>query len=488
MVEGRNLRRRRAANTALLEWTAIASFVFALALVVYEIVGYSAVREQFPLGMEIAGVPVGGMTQEQAVAEVRRFYSQPVELYYGEDLILLDPAQINYQLQSDIMLARAETYRTDVSWWGGFWNYLWRQAGRASEVQLVAEYSRSDLAKFLEDVAARYDRPPVEPIGVTDSLEYVEGQPGVTLDIDSSIAVIDAALQVPQNRRAQLTVRENDAPPPTLDNLRELLIALMDRREFAGIYSFVVIDLATGQEISYNPDVAYAGMSIMKIPILIETYKTLDGPPIADTEKILNETIIDSGNFSANLLLDIIGEGDQQAGVDRLTANTASELGLVNTFMAVPYDQEGPYPEILTPANQRTDLYTEPDPAMQTTPSDMATLLSMLYQCAYNDNGALRLLYPTQLTSGECESILELLKLNDTDFLIEGGVPANVAVAHKHGFATTDTHGDAGIVFSPGGDYVLVVFLYEAPFLEWNLSNPLFGDISAAVYRYFNPE
>jgi hypothetical protein len=48
--------------------------------------------------------------------------------------------------------------------------------------------------------------------------------------------------------------------------------------------------------------------------------------------------------------------------------------------------------------------------------------------------------------------------------------------------------GDAGIVYSPGGNYVLVVFLYHPVQLVWEPSNLLITEISQAVYNYYNLE
>jgi hypothetical protein len=58
-------------------------------------------------------------------------------------------------------------------------------------------------------------------------------------------------------------------------------------------------------------------------------------------------------------------------------------------------------------------------------------------------------------------------------------------VAHKHGWVG-DSHGDAGIVFTPGGDYVLCIYLYYTDWLEWEVSSPLMARISEATYKYFN--
>jgi beta-lactamase class A len=72
------------------------------------------------------------------------------------------------------------------------------------------------------------------------------------------------------------------------------------------------------------------------------------------------------------------------------------------------------------------------------------------------------------------------------DSLIEAGVPVGLTVAHKHGFSG-DTHGDAALVLSPGGDFVLVAFLHRPQWLEWDESAPLIADIATVTYNYFNP-
>ena len=84
-------------------------------------------------------------------------------------------------------------------------------------------------------------------------------------------------------------------------------------------------------------------------------------------------------------------------------------------------------------------------------------------------------------------SIIELLSRNKIATLIEAGVPEGITVAHKHGFGSGDTVGDAGIVFSPGGNYVLVVYIWHSEYLEWEQAAPMAANISRMVYNYFNP-
>ena len=477
---------RNRPNTIVIEWTAILCVLASAAVLILQLVSYQKVRATLQPGMIVADVPVGGLAVEQASTLLSQLFSTPVELHYNDSIFSLDPARISFRLDLETMLARADTHRTDTSFWTDFWNFLWRRSGNPVAVPLVAEYSEIQLQAFLADVAARYDRPPTRATGDADSLRLMEGSPGYSLDIESSMAVIDMALRVPTNRRVVLTISEGTASPPTLKTLGSLVKDYVIRAGFDGLISMVVTDLQTGQQVDINPEVAYAGMSILKIPIVASSYLMWDKKPFGDTALVLERTILQSSNVNANILLMELGDGDMEIGTQVMTQDM-SKLGLANTFMAGYYDQETFPPIIRTPANQRTDINTEPDPFMQTTPADMASLLTMIYQCATKGGGAFAVVFPNIITQEECQDIITLLSSNKIATLIEAGVPEGIMVAHKHGFGSSDTIGDAGIVFSPGGDYVIVMYLWRPGYLEWEMSSPIMANISRVAYSYFNP-
>jgi len=231
-----------------------------------------------------------------------------------------------------------------------------------------------------------------------------------------------------------------------------------------------------------------SGMSVVKVPIALETFRTLEDNLSLEQQKLISETlVVQSGNFSANLLLDVIaGEDNAFLGADILT-ESMQKLGLENTFIAVPYEERARPGRATyeTTANSVEGLLTLPDPAMQTTAEDMGTLLAMLYRCAEDGGGAFAVAYEGEITQEECRLLVEYMDLNHIGSLIEEGVPDTVSVAHKHGWIS-DTHGDAGIVYSPGGDYVIVTFMYKPEWLEWEISSPLLADISRATYNFFN--
>lgn len=274
--------------------------------------------------------------------------------------------------------------------------------------------------------------------------------------------------------------------PPDLRYLQTILDPLL--ADFDGLSSYTIIDLATHQEISHNPDLAIAGMSLLKIPILLETYRALDASPDLYQTRLLTETASLSSNYSSNLLLELIaGRPDAFAGAQTVT-QSLRRLGLYNTFLAVPYDQDArpDYPTTyLTPANQQTNLTTHPDPFRQTTTHDLALLLQLIYDCATTGQGLLLESYPQQLSQADCAAVFEMMKLNHIGELIEAGLPPGVPIAHKHGWIG-DTHGDAAIIFSPGRDYILTLALYHQDWLVWQTSAPLMASISSLVYAHFN--
>jgi beta-lactamase class A len=272
-------------------------------------------------------------------------------------------------------------------------------------------------------------------------------------------------------------------------DLRYLQAAIEDTLAgFGGFSSYVVIDLSSGERIARNDDVAIAGMSLIKVPILINIYRILDLPLTAEQSKLIVETTAQSSNYAANLLLQIIaGKEDAYAGAD-IVSQSMRDLGIFNTFIAVPIDAD-PKPDrlntVLTPANLRTDITTYADPFRQTTTGDLAALLSMIYDCAEMDSGPLHEVYGQAISQEECQDMLEKMKLNELAKLLENGLPEGVPFAHKVGWID-DTHGDGGIVYSPGGDYILVMALYGKDWLEWEDSAPFFEQIARQAYAHFN--
>lgn len=117
----------------------------------------------------------------------------------------------------------------------------------------------------------------------------------------------------------------------------------------------------------------------------------------------------------------------------------------------------------------------------------MGLLLNDIYQCAQNGGGSLVAVFPGQIDQADCQKMILYLQEDKLGSLIQGGVPEGTIVAHKHGWDNDLTqYSDAGIVYTPGGDYVLTIYVYNPGGGNWDIVSPMYAQLSRAVYNYFN--
>ena len=452
----------------------------------YQMVLYLQVRRALPAGMTMAGLNVSGLELEEAAELVESTYMAPVILLHQDEALSLDPADVGFHIDLETMLAEAESYRTQQNFWKGYLFHTLGWSWEPMQVDLVAAHDETQVWQMVEIVSRFQDEPARGPQILSESSTFQTGRPGFTTDIENSVPLVTEALYRPENRVARLVVADQEAPELSFELLEEVIRGQL--QQFDGLGIVFVHDLQTGEEIAINADMAISGTSVLKIAVFLEAYRALDNPPNEFVQGLFYDTAVKSSNYGANLLLHVAaGEDNTYRGADVLT-ESMRRLGLNNTFMAVPYDAVAvsyrPY-TYATEANTRPDLPTDIDPTMQTTAEEIGTLLSMIYYCS-KGGGTLLAVYPDQLTPGECQAIIDLMVLNEEGNLIRFGVPDGVPVSHKHGWAL-GTHADAGIVLSPGGDYVLVEYLHlDGGWLQADISFPIMREISRAVYNYYN--
>lgn len=447
---------------------------------------YYRSRDQMPPGMIVAGLDVSGFNLDEIEAVVTEHYLSPVYISNETERVELNPAEIGFVLDMDIMLGKAQEMSRPERPWQGFVEFVVGRSLSPVSIELSATHDRDALLRQLDMLASFMDRPATGPRLVEETATYEMGTAGFVTDIDASLPVVEAALYEPFAREAPLVLVDQEPKSFDMTMLEETIAR--ETQGFDGLGSFFVLDLETGEELGINEDIALSGLSVVKIAILLETFRALEYEPTVDQAKLITETAEHSGNYSANLLLDVVaGMDNAYLGVDILT-ESMQRLGLENTFIVTPYEEPNRPDKatMSTPANLRTDIFTNPDPTMQTTAEDMGTLLAMVYYCAQG-GGTLLALYPDQLTPGECQAVLDSLSENREGNLIRFGVPEGTMVSHKHGWAG-NTHGDAGIVFSPGGDYIIIEYLAQ-PHTDWlvhDFSFPILRNVSRGVYNYFN--
>jgi beta-lactamase class A len=481
---------------SLLRWFSIATLLATATVILYELVSYSRARTQIPQGITIAGLSVGGMTSQEASQLLVQAYNQPIAIRYNQEVFFITPSQVGFTPDIAGMLAAVDVYQTQLPFWDGFWAFLWNSPVKEHAIPIVADYSRTQLQALMTDIAARYDLPPIPPQPVSGQPFFTHGTPGTVLDQEHGAELIVKALLSPDHRDVNLPVLYNQRSLPSTQSLEVLIKQMTEVDNFSGLMDAFMVNLQTGedmhiiysngQDFPLEPDVAFTAVSTIKIPILLATFANLTGAPSGETEKWLEEMLgIQSGNDPADWLMQRL---DPSTG-PLIVTQTLFDLGLKNTFIA-GYFKLGSklIKPFSTPANQRTDIQTDLDPYNQTTPEDMGMLMVDLYQCAQG-GGTLRMLFPDKITPEKCVQMLDLLSQDRIGVFIQGGVPEGTKVVHKHGWdpAIYHTYGDVAIVYTPGGNYVLTIFLWQNDWLDWETGSKTISDISKAVYNYYNP-
>lgn len=432
----------------------------------------------------------------------------PVELRYAGAPILLNPAVVGFQLDLDQMLAAYEQAPAHSPGWRDFWDYLEGHTADPVEIPLTATYSEARLQVYLEEIASIYDTPPSAAMPVAGSVDFTPGRAGSLLDVDKAAALVERALHSTTNRSVDLPVIHTKPPRPAFKNLEILLKQLIKLSGYDGLVGIYVLDLQTarelhfayllGQDIPVKPDIAFSASSIIKIPVMVTAFRRIENQPDEETLKLLGDMIFRSGNEAADWLMERVM--DPNLG-PILVSEDMQSLGLENTFLAGKFTAGSPLlVRYETPANQRPDVQTDPDSYNQTTPSEIGMLLADIYQCAQFDGGTFRAAFALPntaeaeltetITQAECRMMIDLLVKNKLPSLLTAGLPDGTPIAHKHGWAGTggviNTVGDAGIIFSPRGDYVLVIFLHQPVQVVWEPASLLIARLSQAVYNYYN--
>jgi beta-lactamase class A len=364
-------------------------------------------------------------------------------------------------------------------------------------VPLTASFSEESLRSYLKDqVAALYDEPPLPSAPIEGTLDFTPSQPGTALDIDQAVPQIAAALRSRTTRQVQLSYTAVPAPRPPLSSLQLLLEQTVQRMGYNGTLELYLSNPQSGDklQLAYDQgkpapaDIAFTAASTMKIPIMISVFRRQPDPLPANIQAMFAAMIEFSDNDMSDKLLETL---EKNLGPILLTEDIQA-LGLQNTFLGGYYYPGAPLLQRFeTPANQRSDINTAPDVYNQTTPADMGVLLEDIYTCAEQNQSPMQTAFPGQLTQSKCRQMVEFMSKNRNGVLLEAGLPEGTRVAHKHGW-TTDSDGlihaisDAGIVYSPGGSYVLTIYIYDREQLIWERMNFMIALLSQAAYNFYN--
>jgi hypothetical protein len=335
----------------------------------------------------------------------------------------------------------------------------------------------------------------------TTGFFFDPGAPGYTFNVTKATTLVRLHLQTAMTE--PIAFEPDLVPPPPITPA--LLIPPLEARlaQFPGVTSILVHNLHSGEKIyESNVDYVLSGMSIVKIGIMVEVYRYLNGDVDPQThQELLDMLGSESCNPCANRLMAMVGDGSASAGAGRVT-NTMRRLGLSNFRLCAPFrvvegwDQEG---QIIWAVNAVESLPLVQsqvpgyDPCVRATPREMANLVDMIYGCS-QEKGLLRDAYPNIFTPPACNDMIDIMAANDLRNMLGSGIPEWVKLAHKHGFSGYDvpwgdTRGEVGIVFSPTTNWLISFYIWEdTPWINWGVNQPLYRDVSNMLYNYFESE
>jgi beta-lactamase class A len=479
---------------------ALVCLVLAGSLAAAQAARYAATRALLPPGTQIAGVPVGGLSRPEAGARLAQAYAlTPVELQIRDSRVQVDPVPAGLELDLAGMFGEVDRALAARPYWEGFWDFLWDRPPDPVESGLLCSVDETRLHETVSALlAGRYDQAPTPAAPVPGDVIFTPGRPGETLDIAAALPELSRAMCNRASRSVTLDSVSIPALPPTPAQLRLVLETLVQVSAFNGTVELYFEDLQTGDSFSLatsggravKPGIAFTAASTIKIPVMVSAYKQVDGELPADLRQQMAAMIDLSDNASTDEVMQRVL--DANLAPIQVTQD-ARALGLQDTFLAGFFYPGAPLLDLYqTPANQRGDVSTDPDVYNQTTAIDMGRLLSGIRQCAARGSGRLVEIFADQLTQAECQEMVDLLAENRKGVLIEAGLPEGTALAHKYGWVTDPLDGlmhqasDAALVFTPGGDFVLTVYLHQSDQLQWESAQRLVARLATAIFNYFN--
>ncbi|MDO9546403.1 MAG: serine hydrolase, partial [Pelolinea sp.] len=444
----------------LFRWIAIFLLVAALVLLVIQMIRFSRLRAGFAPGTRIAGIAVGGLDPQQAAKRLTQAYNAPIELVYKDQLMQARPSQLGFELDIASMVAAADQQRVTLPFWASFWDYLWNRRFDASDTPLEATINENRIRSYLiDEIASRYDQNPDSSIPIPGTTSFRAGNPGLVLDIERSLPLVEQGLRSPLERSVPLVISEVSPPRPSLENLEMLLKQIIDRSNFDGLTEIFIMDLEKREDlnfayelgVNFDPGIAFTAASTVKIPIMVSVFRRLGEPTPQAAADMMKQMVEKSENPPADELMQTYL--DPTLGPTWFVTPDMQDIGLQNTFLAGHFYDGAPLLQrYSSPANQRFDYTTDPDVYNQTTTADLGMLLDDIYQCAQTGGGTFAAVFEDDISQSECQLMLTYLTQNKTGQLLQAGLPDGTNFAHKHGWTAeggiTHTYLDGGIVFS----------------------------------------
>lgn len=293
-----------------------------------------------------------------------------------------------------------------------------------------------------------------EPLRLPNTLSFAAAEP-----IDLPAIASDPATEVGAELAAPVR-RRPDLPDQASRQLQESLEAYLSQQ--VGTYGLYVIDLASGQGVGVNEEMAFPAASTFKVPAAMYVLDQIE-----QGEASLDELLAYSDEDyqeGTGILLGSIEEGDTAPIRELLELAIVYSDNVANNMLLSRFGRENVYAFM---ESLGATVTTWEDTA-GTTPREMATYMRLLLGRRTITDPDLR------------RFLLDLLANTAFDGRIAAGVPDGVKVAHKIG-TLPGVVNDVAIVYAPSRTFVVCILsmdVDEEPALE------VIAEVSRMIYAF----
>lgn len=261
-------------------------------------------------------------------------------------------------------------------------------------------------------------------------------------------------------------VKKNEVKELNKDLEKEVLRALEGSK---GNYSVSIKNLKTLQSYNQNENDQFEAGSLYKLWVMATVYEQIKNGKLKEDELLGQDIAVLNKKFGIDP-----ETAELKDGYIDMTVSEALQqmISISHNYAALLLSDKVKNTRIndFLKSNGFTRSYvTDSDEPPKTTASEIALFFEKLYKFEIVD----------QEYSNKMLELLKRQKLNDK---LPKNLPEGTVVAHKTGEIGWFSH-DGGIIFSPGGDYVVVIMSES--------DNPAgaedrIAQISRNVYDYFN--
>ncbi len=478
--------RRRLNIRTLVENAVVIGVIGIVALLIANLISFFSTRSLLPPGSRLGDVEISGLNVDDAISKTVTSLATPITLRYQTSTRDVTPEEVEFRINTVIARLQLQPVIDAQTGLNRFPGFVLRQYGAPVQVPLPFQYSEPKMGMLIGALAAQYDREARATQPSLDIQDVAAQQQGAALNKPEAANAILAALQ-----SSITTARTMDIPvdviPINTARVKSLEPEVLKRlKAFSDVEgnaaAVFIKDLQTGEELSLNGDVAVSAAGWLKLAVMMEAVRANRVPLSPELATHLTTISTNDTGAAVNASLASAATGDVQRGVDQVN-DLLNKLGLRNTFLAQGFFQSARPANIITPANARGDINLSPDPNVQSTVADVGVLMEMLHQCK-NGEGAIPLVYPEAFSEDKCAVVMDAISKNTTVTPLQAG-SGNATVFHRQSW-DANNHGDAALVVSPKGTYVIAMMLHSNNTLNWADTSLMMSDIARITFAFFN--